>query len=341
MGSGASTPIATAKPSDGPVVETTTESWNSKFEKAVGKFTVSNMLGNMQMGFNENERNENERCENRQKEVGTFVVAHLFYGFPTTAKKQSVDPLSPLWIAVDMTKLEEMVDEQKLTGSAGQDVVLDTKLMATVPTGVYIDKQGDVKIVFAKSSKTYDLTYNDFQFAKASAKSSKATLYVPDSPELEFAGSDILTLRWMLPFPPGITTKAEIQYIDATKFTPKGREPSKTELENMGAKDGFTTFTKKPREMDWTYAGVRAYESKHIDTFSWEDLRPGKSFYFRVRLWTHEGYTAWSEPSKLCRSLAPLLPSRCNILSIPLPSLSQSSHLPFRSVIYNLYNIPL
>ena len=86
-------------------------------------------------------------------------------------------------------------------------------------------------------------------------------------------------------------------------------EPSKTELENMGAKDGFTTFTKKPREMDWTYAGVRLYESKHIDTFSWEDLRPGKSFYFRVRFWTHEGYTGWSEPSKMCRCSF-LLPPR-------------------------------
>ena len=215
MGSGAS-----GKASDVP--ETITETWNSKLEKAVGKFTVTNILGNVQMGFTVSERNENERCESRQKEVGIFVVAHIFYGFPTKAKKQSVDPLSPLWIEVDMEKMEKMVDEQNESGAVGQDIVLDKKLMGTIPTGVLIDKMGDVKIIFAKSpSITYELTYDHFFTAKVSAKSTKFTPYVPISPELEFAGSNILTLRFTLPFPPGITTKSEIQYIDATKFTPK------------------------------------------------------------------------------------------------------------------------
>ena len=101
-------------------------------------------------------------------------------------------------------------------------------------------------------------------------------------------------------------------------------EPSKTVSDNMGAKDGFTTFTKKPREMDWTYAGVLPYESKRIDTFSWEDLRPGKSFYFRVRFWTHEGYTGWSESSTMCR---------CSRLSLSFPP-SLLHHHPPCTILY-------
>ena len=227
MGSGASTPVnsantSNAKASDGPTHESIAETWNSKLEKAVGKFTVTNLLGNMQMGFTETERNENEQCENRQKEIGSFVVAHIYYGYPTKAKKQSLDPLSPLWIEVDMEKLEKMVEEQNENGSIGQEIILDKKLMSTIPTGVLIEKGGDVKIIFAKSPAiTYELHYDHFYAAKVSAKSTKLTPYVPSIPELEFAGSNILTLRFTLPFPPGITTKTEIQYIDATKFTPK------------------------------------------------------------------------------------------------------------------------
>ena len=214
--------------------------------------------------------------------------------------------MSPLWIEVDIAKLEEAIDEQnENTTSSQQAVVFDRNLMATVPTGVLIDKKGDVKIVFAKSGLSYDLTAADVAKAMASAISSSRQLLVPSPPFLEFAGANVLLLRWDLPFPPGITMKAEVQFIDASKFTPKGAEPlSKSDQENMGARDGFMTSTRKPRESDWQYAAVRCYELRSIDSFEYDHLRAGKSFYFRIRLWTHEGFTAFSEPSKVMSTLA-------------------------------------
>lgn len=177
--------------------------------------------------------------------------------------------------------------------------------MSTVPSGVLIDKNGDIKIVFAKSGLSYDVTATDVARAVASAKSSNRQLLVPSPPYLEYAGANVLLLRWDLPFPPGITTKVEVQFIDATKFTPKGAEPlSKTDQENMGARDGFVVCTKKPREGDWQYASVRCYEVRSVDSFEYDHLRPGKSFYFRIRLWTHEGFSAFSEPSKIMSTLA-------------------------------------
>jgi hypothetical protein len=280
------------------------DAWNKRIEAAVSHLSVAGLFGGMTMGFSEHERRENEKAERLQKSVGTFVVNHCFYGFPTAAKKQSADPLSPLWIEVDLAKLEEMIDAHNENETT--TIVLDRKLLSTIPSGVLIDKAGNVKIVFAKSGLSYDLTSGDVEKAVAGARSSSRKLLMPSAPVCEYAGATTLVLRWDLPYPAGITNKAELQFVDAAKFTPKGAEPSKVALDNNhdGARDGFVTFTRKPKEGDWQYCAVRSYESHPIDTHEYDHLRPGKSFFFRLRLWTHEGYTQWSEPSKAISTLA-------------------------------------
>ena len=262
------------------------------------------LFGTMAMGFTEHERWENDQAEKLQKAVGKFMVNHCFYGFPTSAKKQSADPLSHLWIEVDLTKLEEMINAHNENETT--TIVLDRKLLSTIPSGVLIDKKGNVKIVFAKSGLSYDLSSVDVEKALAGARSSSRKLLVPSAPVCEYAGSTTLVLRWELLYPAGITNKAELQFVDAAKFTPKGAEPSKLALDgnNDGARDGFVTFAKKPKEGDWQYCAVRSYEARAIDMHEYDNLLPGKSFFFRLRLWTHEGYSGWSEPSKVISTLA-------------------------------------
>jgi hypothetical protein len=71
-------------------IEVVADSWNTKIGNAVQKMTLDNLLGNMTMGFTQDERLENEKVEKVQKSTGTFVIAHNFYGFPTKASKHNV-----------------------------------------------------------------------------------------------------------------------------------------------------------------------------------------------------------------------------------------------------------
>jgi hypothetical protein len=71
-------------------IEVVADSWNTKIGNAVHKMSLDNLLGNMTMGFTQDERMENEKVEKTQKSTGTFVIAHNFYGFPTKASKHNV-----------------------------------------------------------------------------------------------------------------------------------------------------------------------------------------------------------------------------------------------------------
>lgn len=88
MGTAASVTKTTTMPSDGATVDAV--DWSTKIGNAVQKITLDNLLGNMTMGFTQDERLENEKVEASQKSTGSFVIAHNFYGFPTKASKQNV-----------------------------------------------------------------------------------------------------------------------------------------------------------------------------------------------------------------------------------------------------------
>ena len=84
--------------------------------------------------------------------------------------------------------------------------------------------------------------------------------------------------------------------MDGKKFTPKSvHSRPRPSHQNNGKQpddnDGFVVLpiTKHPKESDWRIITTCMYESRPVDTFTWADLQPGKCFYFRVRLWTHQG----------------------------------------------------
>ena len=267
------------------------ESKESK-ESSMGKISFSTRSPSTvstlpSLGFSNEERIENERVQKLQQITGSFFVHHAYNGFPTKAKKQK-DPLAPLWIEVSLEKLETLIEQNKQKADSQKEIQIDMKLLQTVPTGIIIDRRGDVKIIFSKMDVTYNISAHDVQRAMFGS----SELIVPTPPFLKDAGPYELTLQWILPFPTGITQKAEIQYVDGKKFTPKSVQSRLSKPNNDGQpddQDGFTVVTKHPKESDWRYITTCMYETRPVDTFSWNNLQPGKCYYFRVRLWTHQG----------------------------------------------------
>ena len=271
------------------------------------------------LGFSTEERIENERVQRLQQTTGSFFVHHAYNGFPTKARKQK-DPLAPLWIEVSLEKLDSLIEENKQkadSSSSQKEIQIDMKLLQTVPTGIIIDRRGDVKIIFSKTGMTYELSAQDV----LRAMTGPLDVLVPPPPFLKDASPYQLTLQWILPFPAGIydredvhyhtlqhtysllyvlslsiagiTQKVEIQYIDGKKFTPKSIM-SRALDKNNGVRqsddvDGFTVLPKRPKESDWRIITTCMYESRPVDTFTWSHLQPGKCFYVRLRLWTHQG----------------------------------------------------
>ena len=177
--------------------KSTKESTTGKVSFSASSSTVSSLPS---LGFSNEERIENERVQRLHQLTGSFFVHHAYNGFPTKAKKQK-DPQAPLWIEVSLEKLETVIEQNKQKADSTQkEIQIDMKLLQTVPTGIIIDRRGDVKIIFSKTGTTYELSAQDVHRAMFGP----SDLTGPTPPFLKEAGPYELALQWVLPFPTGI-----------------------------------------------------------------------------------------------------------------------------------------
>jgi hypothetical protein len=190
--------------------------------------------------------------------------------------------------------------------------------LLAVPTGVLIDKLGNVKAIFVKSSINYELCYHDVKDAiVSSGKMNKEIQIVPDSPFLELAGTNIMKIGWSLVHPAGLSQKVELQFVSALAFSSDTTEIT----DDFAAEKGSM---KKPKESQWQVLSTRNWAFNLFDSFTMENLQPGTGYYFRLKIWSHEGWSPFSKMSALCSTQAsiPSQPS-APIIAVLMPTCAQ------------------
>jgi hypothetical protein len=59
--------------------------------------------------WTEQEKIEIANAQETLKNGAQFVAEHFYYGVPVVVTRQSIDPLSPIWVAPDTTKVLQRV----------------------------------------------------------------------------------------------------------------------------------------------------------------------------------------------------------------------------------------
>ena len=168
--------------------------------------------------------------------------------------------------------------------------------MISVPTGVIINKLGNLKAIFSKSNTTYDIPADDIKDAMATCKLVAKKIIAPTPPSLEHAGSNILSLKWEFIFPPGLSQQVELQYLSSKLFSPiRSGHSDSTDIPKQ---------PKKPKESQWQLLVTRSWSLENFDSYTFHDLLPGVGFYFRIRIYSHEGWSPYSEISELFKTVA-------------------------------------
>ena len=187
-----------------------------------------------------------------------------------------------------------------------------------MPTGVIINKLGNVKAIFSKSMVTLDICVDDIKDAITTCKLAVKKLLTPNPPLLKLAGSNTLSIKWEFIYPPGLSQQAEVQYISSKVFSHV--RPASTETTDIPRQP------KRPKESQWQSLVTRSWSLESFDSYTLENLPPGAGYYFRIRIWSHEGWSQYSEMSELLRTFA----SRPSQPGAPVITASMPSCLQLR-----------
>jgi hypothetical protein len=277
--------------------------------------------------WSEAEQAENERAERRMNGAKDFILDYMYYGIQVRSGKKSWDPSSPLCFEVDPRVLEEAM--------LGIGEVQKT-LLEGVPSTVIVNKKGIIKIAFMMDTLIeHELHVKDIDDAIAldndSIKFGPFYVPMPEPPTLVKAEKTRMHVGWDLPQPAGISQKCEVQYCHVhPKMLPRVQEYL-CKLEVMKKEVGDVASTRDRdkdrdvyRTMDseddpyglgecplaFACLSVRSYNKPNFLTFSFMDkeLKPGDMLVFRVRYMNHRGWSSFSYPSEILRTL-PDIPS--------------------------------
>jgi Fibronectin type III domain len=96
----------------------------------------------------------------------------------------------------------------------------------------------------------------------------------------------------------------EVQYLDGSKFTPKNAERVPEQQTTTSSMRYLYDYPKKPKESNWKFLVIRYWEYGSMENFVFERIPPGSSYYFRLRVVSHEGFSDFSEASAKMTTLA-------------------------------------
>ena len=153
----------------------------------------------------------------------------------------------------------------------------------------------------------------------ANSGSAAKTPLKPKSPYLLIVGTNLLSIGWDFQYCPGLSQQVEVQYVSSSLFSP--HKISCGQEENN---DSPVSAAKGPRESLWQSLVTRSWCSEDFDNYTLDNLSPGAGFYFRVRIWSHEGWSLYSEISSLLQTVAtcPSVPSD-PLIAVSMPTCMQ------------------
>ena len=163
---------------------------------------------------------------------------------------------------------------------------------------------------------TLDICADDIKDAITTCKLPSKKLVPPNPPFLKFAGSNTLSIKWEFIYPPGLSQQVELQYLSSKVFS--HIRPAPTETSDIPRQP------KRPKESQWQSLVTRSWSLESFDSYLFENLPPGVGYYFRIRIWSHEGWSQYSEMSELFRTFAsrPSQPG-APVIAVSMPSCLQ------------------
>jgi hypothetical protein len=220
------------------------------------------------------EKLENEKCEKIQKDAAKYVTSYLYYNVPCVVKKVNKDPTSPIWIEL----APEVVKDRKV----------DTVVLKSVPTGVSVDKDGNMKAFFEKTRVEYEFSLGDVKAALGYAILDKTDIHTrycppPKQIRLDAFDSTSMSLSWEYPQVPGLTHQVEVQLM---LMSSDPRKDKATLEEGM-----------------WQTLYTKNWESKDFFSYKFEKLLPGQRFVFRWRYHNFLGWSPYANISDVCQTL--------------------------------------
>eukprot|EP01039_Chlorochromonas_danica_P015038 gene15038-17638_t len=205
------------------------------------------------------------------QEIGLrFVSQNLYYGIPVrSGKKSPHDPIGLIWIEPQPEVLEN-------PSSMG----VTENVLYGIPTGVAVDSKGRIRILFSDSNAEYIIPadsvaiLNEFRYPGF-------IIPTPAPPTLLDRTTHSIGLKWneALPYPPGIITNVEIQFLTGKL----GRN-----IINAAELDDAL----------WSSLVTKLYSNSHFTDFTMDYLKPGQVYYFRLRYRCPAGWSEFSPPSE-------------------------------------------
>jgi len=230
--------------------------------------------------WTEQEIRENEAALKYQRECADKIAEHYYYGMPVKAKKESNDPLSPLWIQVDQDAIQNFHSDNGKSEDLGQSN------FGLSPTIIMVDGKGFIVIIFDRENVKLDYRFhfNDFKHFSDSIR-------IPEPPKIKDVSQTSILLCWTYPEPKGIAQICEIQF---------------SLISEKELLDDDYQYNCK-----WNACVTKRFEFPNFDTFSFDNLSPGQCFIFRIRYRNLRDWSGYSEASDIMTTL-PSSPSAPN-----------------------------
>lgn len=298
--------------------------------------------------WSEEEQIENERSVVIQKKAVEFVENCLYVDVPIKVKKQSLDPSSPLWIELDHQMMSELNDaaqsqssnpniQAQIANSPSKRGIMyniPEDELARNPTGVLVDKKGNMKIIFDTSvnKATYPVSLEDFIKVTQRVKEAKASSSYalssssrrrPRTPKVMKITTNSISLDWggdyeteegCLPWPIGIIQEV---FVERATISAKSIMMSDANIDinrinnNYGTmEDVNAIFDDENIDLAWVTVCSKQYQFSNFTNHEIKELKPGTYHIFRLKFRDVRGWSEFSLPSPLYRTL-PDKPAIC------------------------------
>ena len=305
--------------------------------------------------WSEEEQIENERSVVIQKKAVEFVQNYLYIDVPMKVKKQSLDPSSPIWIELDHQMMSELNDaahsqssnpniQAQISNSPSKRGIMyniPEDELARNPTGVLIDKKGNMKIIFDSivNKATYPVSLEDFIMVtkrEKEVKTSASSSYVlspsslssrrrPRTPNIMNITTNSISLDWSgdyetedgcLPWPIGIIQEV---IIERATISAKSIITSNTNIDinrinnNKSTTDDVNAILDDENvDLMWVIVCTKQYQFSNFTNHELIDLKPGTYHTFRLKFRDIRGWSEFSNPSPFYRT-KPDKPAICKV----------------------------
>lgn len=216
-----------------------------------------------------------------------FTAKMIFEGIPVRSARKTNDYITSIWIE-PLPELYE--DAIKLSGT------VDNNIATGFPSGVLIDKDAKTTINFALTDVSYSFTVDEI-INYNTLRQKEGLIPVPEPPTLKVANVRSLIITWThLPLPIGLIVAVEVQYMKVDDD-----DESEEEDQYSDIYQGRSFYCSGKAR--WSALVNKYYSQKTFSEFDWDGLGPGTSMRCRLRYRHLGGWSDYSLPSEVYRTL--------------------------------------